>query len=71
LIVLDLAMPVMDGWQFRIEQLARKEIRSIPVVLYSANPDLQKHAQALGATDFVRKPVDAERLLAAVKTACP
>lgn len=71
LIVLDLAMPVMDGWQFRTEQLSRKEIQSIPVVLYSAHPDLKTHAHALGAVAFVRKPVDADRLLSAVKDACP
>ena len=71
LIVLDLAMPVMDGWQFRKEQLARTELQSIPIVLYSAQPDLQRHARDMGAADFVRKPVDAERLLTVVKTACP
>jgi CheY-like chemotaxis protein len=70
LIVLDLAMPVMDGWTFRSEQLARADLRSIPVVLYSAHPDLEQHARGLGAAGYVKKPVNSDRLLAAVKAAC-
>jgi CheY-like chemotaxis protein len=65
-----LAMPVMDGWTFRSQQLARADLRSIPVVLYSAHPNLEKHARGLGAAAYVRKPVDSDRLLAAVKAAC-
>jgi CheY-like chemotaxis protein len=70
LIVLDLAMPVMDGWTFRFAQLARADLRSIPVVLYSAHPNLEQHARGLGAAAYVKKPVDSDRLLAAVKAAC-
>lgn len=36
LIILDLTMPVMDGWQFRDEQLADPELSGIPTIIYSA-----------------------------------
>src|SRR5205814_763382 len=35
-IVLDLMMPVMDGWTFRREQLQRRDLSAIPVVVMSA-----------------------------------
>src|SRR5687767_5127258 len=69
-IVLDLAMPVMDGWRFRSEQLARPELQTIPVVLYSAHSELDKHAAALGAAAILRKPIDVVGLTDVVDSAC-
>ena len=70
LILLDLAMPIMNGWQFRARQLEHAELRSIPVVLYSAHPDLAQEAGVLGATGIVTKPVDAGHLISIVKSVC-
>jgi CheY-like chemotaxis protein len=36
LIILDLTMPVMDGWEFRDQQLADPALRDIPTIIYSA-----------------------------------
>ena len=69
-ILLDLTMPVMDGWRFRSEQLARPDLQSIPVVLYSAHSELDKHAAALGATAVLRKPIDIADLAGVVDSAC-
>jgi two-component system chemotaxis response regulator CheY len=60
-IVLDLMMPVMDGWQFAQEMRARDE--DIPLVLLSAARDLRTHARALSAADIIEKPFDLAELL--------
>jgi CheY-like chemotaxis protein/HPt (histidine-containing phosphotransfer) domain-containing protein len=53
-IVLDLMMPVMDGWEFRVEQRRRADIAAIPVVAITANTSAQ--ARALDADALVEKP---------------
>ena len=60
-IVLDLMMPVMDGWQFAAELRARDE--DIPIVLLSAARDLRTHAKALSAAEIIEKPFDLSELL--------
>jgi CheY-like chemotaxis protein len=60
-IVLDLMMPVMDGWTF-VETLRAKD-RHIPIVILSAATQLDKHSARLGAVDFMPKPFDIEMLL--------
>ena len=63
-IVLDLMMPVMDGWQFANELRARDEgDEEIPIVLLSAARDLKTHAKALAAADIIEKPFDLSELL--------
>jgi CheY-like chemotaxis protein len=66
LILLDLMMPVMDGWQFRQEQRENPDIASIPVVVISAvNP-----GKALPeGTTLLRKPFDLEAMLREVERA--
>ena len=60
-IVLDLMMPVMDGWTF-VEKLHASD-RRIPIVILSAATQLEKHSASLGAIDFIPKPFDIEMLL--------
>ena len=60
-IVLDLMMPVMDGWQFAAELRARAE--DIPIVLLSAARDLKTHAMALSAAEIIEKPFDLSELI--------
>ena len=60
-IVLDLMMPVMDGWTF-VERL-RERGREIPIVIISAAGELGRHAARLGVTEIVEKPFDIETLL--------
>jgi CheY-like chemotaxis protein len=59
LIILDLQMPVMDGWQFRREQKMDNLLRGIPVVVLSGLPG----AAGIQADAIMHKPVDVERLL--------
>lgn len=61
-IILDLAMPVMDGCGFRMEQRKDPRIASIPVVLVSAVNDIEPKVMQLGRITFLRKPVDIDDL---------
>jgi len=71
LILLDLMMPVMNGWQFRAEQLKDARIASVPVLIISADPQLRSKAEALGVAGLLRKPIALDDLLSAVKVHCP
>ena len=70
IIVLDMLMPGMDGWQFRRAQLANPEIAGIPVVVVSGVKAARNSALQGGAVAFVPKPVAPEALLSAVARAC-
>jgi signal transduction histidine kinase len=60
-IVLDLMMPVMDGWEFRVEQRQDPRIAAIPVVALSA--DRTPKAVAIDADAYLKKPVDLTTLV--------
>ena len=62
LILLDLEMPVMDGWAFREEQRRVPRLARIPVVLFSGHLDAGRAAQALDATATMSKPICLEGL---------
>jgi len=61
IIVLDLMMPVMDGWEFRVEQRSDPLLAGIPLLAMSA--DLSAKARAIAAEAYVRKPIDFPELL--------
>jgi CheY-like chemotaxis protein len=68
LIVLDLNMPVMDGWQFRAEQRhLPPRLAAVPVVLVSGDEDALDGAGALKVDIVLKKPFEAEKLLDAVR----
>ena len=67
LILLDLAMPVMDGWQFHSAQQRDPGLAAIPVLLVSANAEGARQAGALAAAGHLAKPVDADQLLAWIR----
>ena len=61
-IVLDLMMPVMNGWAF-LEHLRDPAGRqSVPIIAASAEGDLPPGYEALGVTAFLRKPFDLNEL---------
>jgi PAS domain S-box-containing protein len=61
LITLDVLMPGLDGWSVLENLKADPELAGIPVVMLTILDDRNK-GFALGATDFLTKPVDPERL---------
>ena len=62
-VLLDLMMPVMDGWAFREAQLSRPEIASVPVVIMSGAADARREARALQVADCLVKPVGFDVLM--------
>jgi CheY-like chemotaxis protein len=69
LVLLDLNMPVMNGWEFRAEQqrLPEAHLAQIPVLVLTAVERTATRASALNAAGLVEKPFDPERLLNAVR----
>ena len=70
LILLDIMMPVMDGWAFRAEQRNDPEIASIPVVVFTAYGVPKDIAEQLQAVGFLKKPPRLNDLLSAVSRVC-
>src|ERR1700730_11048922 len=72
-ILLDLMMPVMDGWQFVAEMDARGQ-RGAPLLILSADRAVQGHAGNLKASGHLAKPFDLDELLTKVQQSargCP
>ena len=71
LILLDLMMPVMDGWGFRIAQRHDPTLAKIPVIVLTAVVDPVLEARKLRAVAGFRKPLDVYALLDVVSEYCP
>jgi CheY-like chemotaxis protein len=67
-ILLDLMMPVMDGWEFRREQQRDAEMAGVPVIILSALD--QPRAADVNADAFLKKPLDFDRLLELIRRYC-
>ena len=61
-IVLDLMMPVMDGWTFIERYRNHAGRRAAPIIAVSAEGDLPPGYESLGVTAFLRKPFDLNEL---------
>jgi CheY-like chemotaxis protein len=70
LIVLDLMMPRMNGYQFRERQLGDPSLESIPVLVVSAAAN-HSELERLGVTTHLRKPFDLDELIREVERVCP
>jgi CheY-like chemotaxis protein len=62
-ILLDLMMPVMNGWEFRAAQRQDPALSPIPVVVFSGQGLLEDSAGSIGAVATLRKPVGLPELL--------
>jgi CheY-like chemotaxis protein len=70
-ILLDLMMPRMDGWDFRQQQLKDEDLKDIPVVVITAAGFSEASVRTqFGDIEFVPKPPPANALLAAVRRCC-
>jgi CheY-like chemotaxis protein len=67
-ILLDLMMPVMDGWEFRREQRRDPRVANVPVIVLSALD--RTRVGDLGEAAFMKKPLDFDRLLELVRRYC-
>lgn len=66
LILLDLVMPIMDGWRFLQEQKQDPVLATIPVMVVSSNDAVEARVAAAGAVDFLRKPMHVDELAAKI-----
>jgi CheY-like chemotaxis protein len=71
LILLDLMMPVKDGFAFRNEQVANPQWATIPVIVLSANANLEARLDQMGSgkLPFLKKPVDLDTILYSIRAA--
>jgi CheY-like chemotaxis protein len=70
-ILLDLMMPVLDGFAFRQQQLADPRLASIPVVVMTADRRAAAHRARLDAAAVLTKPVGVNELIGALDTIRP
>lgn len=66
LILIDLMMPVMDGYSFRTEQLKKPEWSKIPTVVMSAEANAKEKMKNFNITAFLSKPVELDTILKTV-----
>jgi two-component system response regulator MprA len=64
-VLLDLMMPVMDGWQF-VSELEKRGGRDMPLLILSADRSVQQHSSKLRADAYLAKPFDLDELLGKV-----
>jgi CheY-like chemotaxis protein len=62
LILLDLTMPIMNGYEFRQAQRADPEFATIPTIVLSAAGNLAERARELEVDNVLRKPIALEQL---------
>jgi CheY-like chemotaxis protein len=67
-ILLDLMMPVMDGWEFRQHQISHTALADIPVIVFSAAG--RERMRQIEANDYLSKPVDLDELLKRISRFC-
>jgi two-component system response regulator MprA len=69
-ILLDMMMPEVDGWQFRAAQQSDPLLATIPVVVLSARADVRRAAETLKVAGYLTKPVDYAALLRIIRGFC-
>ena len=69
LILLDLMMPVMDGWEFAQRMRQKPVYSSIPIIVLSADRNVGSKAQDIGAVGHLAKPFELNDLLEMVRRA--
>lgn len=69
LIITDLSMPDMDGFELIEKLQANKKLKDIPVAIFSARPRLENEARAnsLGVVRYINKPCAPDKLLISVQ----
>lgn len=70
-ILLDLMMPVMNGYEFRERQLKDPRLASIPVIVLTADGRAREKAMELGTRRYFQKPLSPPDLLRVVGEICP
>jgi CheY-like chemotaxis protein len=68
LILMDLSLPVMDGWEATRRLKANDDLRSIPVIALTSHAMVgdEEKALAAGCDDYLVKPLDEDELMAKI-----
>lgn len=67
LILLDLMMPVMDGFQFRVEQIKSPELSQIPVIIMTADGHMESKGELVGTVSIIRKPLNIDSTISVIR----
>ncbi len=67
-ILMDIFMPIMDGFAFRKEQMGNPAWNLIPTVAMSAQNQKEEELMTLGLTNFISKPLELDHLLATIRS---
>jgi CheY-like chemotaxis protein len=70
-ILLDLMMPVMTGWEFYREQQSDPRLAAIPVIVLSARPSMDREGFTMAVAGFIPKPMNVDSLLTLVGRYAP
>jgi CheY-like chemotaxis protein len=70
-ILLDIMMPVMNGYEFREAQLKDPKLASIPVIVITADGRAREKARQIGTDRYLQKPLSPPELLRAIEEFCP
>ena len=62
-ILLDLMLPMMDGWAFRFEAERQQALGEIPIIVTSGSADVRREAEKLQAAAALAKPFELDELV--------
>lgn len=71
LIILDLTMPVMSGYELGMRLRHSPGFSTIPIIVVSAASNAGERSRAIGAIDFLQKPIDFDWLIEIARDCCP
>lgn len=66
IILLDLMMPIMNGVQLRAKLQTNLAFQQIPVIILSADPNVEQQVEHLGVAGFLKKPIRSAVLLSLI-----
>ncbi len=69
LVLMDLALPVLDGWEATRKIKSYQELKQIPVIAITSRAMIgeEKKAREVGCDDYLTKPIDEDALIAAIR----
>jgi len=62
-ILLDVMMPVMDGWHFLSARLKYPELVEVPIIIISAGQEAEREAHKVGVFEVAKKPLHVDDLI--------
>ncbi len=66
LILLDLMMPIKNGYIFRQDQMKQVHLKDIPVIVMSADGNFSRNQLRISANDYIKKPFELLDFLAKI-----